>query len=662
VLRLWALQILDQKSYTAAVTANQVRSVAVLAPRGQILDRTGRILVGNQVEQQIVLSRYEAQTDPTIIGKVAALVGETPADVTQALNESRYSPYQPVPVLTGAPMATVQYLQQHQADYPGVSVQDTTVRSYPQGGEVASQVLGYVGAISSTELKDNRGAGYGPSSQIGQSGLENEYEPFLRGVNGKDLLSVNAQNRVVGTLHKSVPKEGDILVTNLDLNLQDVVSSALVADMTNDRNTLDSTTHLYPAATDGAAIVMNVNTGAVLAMASWPTYDLNQWIGGISPSNYAQLSAGCQSSSGTAGCPLNNYAIQGLDTPGSTFKLVTATAALQDGVVTPNQYIDDTGSFTVPGCNASGGAAAGCVFHDAEATGAGEVDLQQALTISDDYYFYQVGDWFYDGASKYGQTPIQDVASEYGLNRLTGIDLPNETDGRVDSQPVRQALHKLDPKAYPNDTWYTGDNIEMAFGQGGTVVTPLGVADAYATFANGGTRYVPQIGAALVDPQTDKVVKTIAPQVASHVSLSSSVYDTILAGLEGVVANGDGTAAGTFAQYAHFSLSDFRIAGKTGTADVTSSITKGTDEPNAWFVAFGPIPNPQYVVVVEVDHGGYGAQAAAPAVMNIFNYLVTNPIAGVSLPTTKNPPSPTPLPSNPPAGTPPPTTTTTPGA
>jgi penicillin-binding protein 2 len=359
-----------------------------------------------------------------------------------------------------------------------------------------------------------------------------------------------------------------------------------------------------------------------------------------------------------SGCPLDNYAISGLYTPGSTFKLVTATAALKDGLISAGQYIDDpaSGKFTVPNCNASGGAAAGCVFSDDEAVGAGPVDLSDALTLSDDYYFYTLGDEFYNDSKQYGATPIQDVADQYGLDEVTGIDLPDEALGRVDSQAERQLLHKEAPVAFPTTTWYAGDNIEMAFGQGQTVVTPLELANAYATFANGGTRYQPEVGAALIDPNNDKVVKKIAPRVTGHVSMSPGVYDPILEGLKGVVETG--TAAAAFQQYAHFSLSQYQIAGKTGTADhCAGQCNLGIDEPNAWFVAFGPEPNPQYVVLVVVGDGGYGAQAAAPAVMNIFNYLVTNPIGPVQLPTPTAPPTDVPLPSNLPAGTPTSTTT-----
>jgi len=645
ILRLWSLQVIQAKSSAAAVAANQVRTVPVPAPRGVIVDRNERILVGNNVEQQIVLSRHEALVDPGIIGQVAALVGTTPDQVQGDLNSTQYSPYQGVPILTGANAVTVQYLAEHKSAYPGVTVQQTAERTYPQGGTTAPAVLGYVTNINAAELKANRDRGYTDSSVFGQAGLEGEYEKYLAGVPGEDRLSVNVLGNVVGTKRTRDPVEGDTVVTNIDLNLQNTAQNALASAIQSDRNTQDQTTHLYPAATGGAAVVMNVQTGQILALASYPEYDLNEWVGGISPTQFAAIE-----SSGAE----NDYAIQGEYPPGSTFKLVTATAALQSGIINANTSVDDNGTYTVPNCITAGNA--GCIFHDDEAKGAGVVNLVSALTQSDDYYFYNLGYLFYVEQSKYGPTPIQNVAGQYGLGESSGIDLPDEAPGRVDSQAVRKELHKESPTGFPNTSWSEGDNIEMAFGQGGTVVTPIEEAEAYATFANGGTRYQPQIAAAIVNPATDKVVKRFTPKVTGHVDLPPSIYGPILQGLEGVVSDGDGTANATFKQYADFSESRFTVAGKTGTGDVTNgSVTRGDEEPDAWFVGFGPNPNPEYVVVVVIEHGGYGAQAAAPAVANIFNYLVANPIGPVRLPTLKVQPTKKPLKSN----TPPPAATTT---
>lgn len=613
ILRLWALQVLDHSTYAAAVTANEIRTVSVPAPRGLITTRTGNVLAGNQVQYQITLSRTEAAQDPAVVGDVAALVTETPAQVETALNNSQYSPYEPVPILNGAPMATVQYLEAHPSQFPGVSVQQVTERTYPQGGTVATQVVGYVNAITATELKAHHTGRYSEATQYGQSGLENQYQQYLAGKAGAKRLLVNAQGQVVGTLHSTPPVQGNTVVTNIDLGLQKAVQSALTADVTSDRTTVDPTTGNLPAAKTAAAVVMNVQTGAVLAMASYPSYKLTVWSGGISQANYTALE-----SQGA----LNNYAIQGLYTPGSSFKLASATAALQTGLIGASTVFTDPGTYSIPTCKGY------CTFHDDQPTDAGKITMPLALTESDDDYFYNIGYQFYVNAARYGATPIQNVANSYGLGELTGIDLPDEVQGRVDSPALRKQLHQATPTAFPYDSWYAGTNLEMAFGQGETVLTPIEMAQAYATFANGGTRYQPEVAAAITRPG-GPVLKTFTPKPTGTVNLPASIYQPMLQGFEGVVATPKGTAYGIFKQYAKFSLTSFRIAGKTGSATVSTGTTK---EPDAWFIGFGPIPNPQYVVVVAVTQGGYGDQAAAPAVINIFNYLVAHPVPPLSLP------------------------------
>ncbi len=641
VLRLWTLQVVDGKSYAANVTRNQVRVVSIPAPRGEIVDRSGTVLVSNTSQEEILLSRAEAQQNPAIVGMVAALVGQTPKQVQASINNVQYSPYEPVPVAVGVSDATVQYLQTHQSQYPGVTVETVAQRDYPQGGTTGTQVLGYTGSISSSFLAAHPNQGYTQGSEIGVAGIESQYEQYLKGVDGRQALSVDAGGNVVGSLSTTAPKIGDSVVLNIDAGLQQAAQGFLQQQILADRNSIDPVDNLTPKADNGAVIVMNPSNGEIYALASYPSYDLNQWVGGISAANYAALQAtGAE----------NDDAIQGLYTPGSTFKLVTATAALQDGLITPTTPYNDTGTFKIPGCPAAGVTSTqGCVLHDDPGDGPGTYNVSSALTVSSDSFFYNLGDMFWNARAQYGNTPIQNQATAYGEGTITGIDLPGEAEGRVDSQLVRLKLHAEAPKAFPNPGWYTGDNLEMAFGQGGTVLTPIEQAVAYSTFANGGTRYAPQVASQIVDPLTGKVVKKLAPQVTGHVTISPANYAAMLSGFEGVISNPRGTGYQAFAGFP----TSWNLAGKTGTA----SNQKGL-EPNSWFVAFGPNPNPQYLVLAVIDQGGYGAQAAAPLVRNIYNYLLTNPVAQtIKTPTPSSPPSMTEPPSNPPAGTP---TTTTP--
>jgi penicillin-binding protein 2 len=654
VLRLWTLQVVEGKTYAANVTRNQVRVVTLPAPRGDIVDRNGTVLATNTPQEEILLSRAEALQNPAIIGDVAALVGETPKQVQSAINNVQYSPYEPVPVATGVSASTVQWLQTHQSEFPGVSVQTVAQRTYPQGGTTGTQILGYDGQISSSYLAAHPNDGYTQGSQIGLAGIEAQYEPYLRGVSGRQALSVDAGGNVVGTLSTTAAQIGDTVVLNIDTGLQETVEADLQNQIMSDRNTLDTVDDQYPKALNGAVVVMDPQNGQVLALASYPSYDLDEWVGGISQANYTALQQ-----SGAE----NDYAIQGLYTPGSTFKLVTATAALQDGLITPSYTYDDTGTFKIDGCPAPGVILdTDCTLHDDPGDSGGVYDVTGALTVSSDSFFYKLGEMFWEQQSQYGQTPIQNEATAYGEGTVTGIDLPGEAQGRVDSFLTRAKLHAEVPSVYGTAQWHTGDNIEMAFGQGETVLTPLEQAVSYSTFANwsaatqSGTRYAPEVASEIVNPNTGKVIKKIAPKVTGHVSISSANYSAMLQGFEGVIANPHGTAYQDFVGFP----SNWNLAGKTGTAS-----NQLHQEPNSWFVAFGPNPNPQYLVLAVIDQGGYGADAAAPLVRNIFNYIYTNQdqIAGaITTPTPSKPPSETAPGATPPLGTPTTTTTTAPAS
>ena len=612
--RLYVLQIKDYKASAAQVNLNSLRTATIPASRGLILDRNGRALVDNVTTVEIRLSRAEATLNPKIEGTLASLTGQSVNQIASDLANKAYSPYQPAPILANASASIVEFIKLHPSEFPGVSVLDVSRRSYPLGGNVGSQVLGYVGPITQNEISAHPNAGYQTDSTIGKTGIESFYEQYLRGHDGTSTIEVNAVGNVLGTLHTTQPRVGDSVVLNIDGGLQKALDAILKADILHVRTVPDPRSGLLPPAINGAAVVLDVTNGAVLAMSSYPSYDLSSFVNGLSDAEFKHLLA--------VGA-FNNYAIQGLYTPGSTFKLITATADMQTGVLSPNVFIDDTGQFKVPGCRSN---PKGCVFHDDELTGLGNVNLPLALTESSDYYFYNLGYLFWSQQAKYGQTPIQNVAHEYGLDQYTNIDLSDEVKGRVDSPAVRRALHAAAPLSFPNVNWYTGDNIEMAFGQGTTALTPIALADAYATFANGGTRYAPEVAAAIVNAHGRTVLR-YGPRVLGHVSLPPRVRNPILQGLEGVVMNPRGTAYATFHSIINFSLNSFPIAGKTGTA----SNGGVSVEPNSLFVGFGPATHPKYVVLCAIEEGGYGADAAAPVVAEAFNYLVAHPIGPVKL-------------------------------
>ena len=612
IARLFILQVLEYKTSVAAVRSNSLRVSTIPAPRGYILDRSGRPLVSNVTTTEVQLSRAQAALDPSIKGALASLTGLTVKQIDADLNNLRYDPYQPAPIMADAPATVVEFIRLHPKEFPGVSVLDVSTRTYPFGGNEGSQVLGYVGPITGNEIAAHPNQGYQTDSRMGQAGIESYYEQYLRGHDGTRTLEVDAFGNILGAVQSTPPIGGDSVVLNIDQGLQQALDGYLARDILAVRTSTDPRSGKHPPAPNGAAIVLDPNTGAVLAMSSYPSFNLNSFVNGLTNATFHQLLR--------VGA-FNNYAIQGLYTPGSTFKMISATAQMQTGILSPNATVNDTGTFKVPNC-LSGHQ---CLFHDDETSGAGPINLPLALTKSSDYYFYNLGYLFWSQTGRYGETPIQNVAAQYGLSSYTNVDLPNEDVGRVDSPAVRRQLHAAAPKAFPNVSWYTGDNLEMAFGQGTTALTPIALANAYATFANGGTRYKPQVAAAVIDAHGN-VIQRYLPRVVGHVALPPRVRNPILQGLIGAVESPQGTAYGTFHSIVNFSLTSFPIAGKTGTAS-----NAYRQEPNSWFVGFGPTNKPKYVVLCVISQGGYGADAAAPVVAETFNYLVAHPIKPVSL-------------------------------
>jgi penicillin-binding protein 2 len=613
VVRLWSLQVLHSSHYQTAESIYQHQTVPLSPTRGLIIARGGQVLVGDEVVPLVTLKRDIAT--PAVIGRLAALLGETVAEVNTALNNVQASPLQPVPIAIGVSQSTIVYLSEHKSLFPGVAVSFTAERTYPFG-DTAAQLLGYIGDIDAPELHALAKDGYTPNDVIGQSGVEASYEHWLRGHPGSQVIKVDALGNPVGIVSTTEPKSGDDVVLNVDVQLQQVVESAL----TDQISKLQASN---PKADSGAAVVLDPETGAVLAMASVPTYNPAWFVGGISDAHYKLVNSKATHEPGL------NRATDGSWAPGSTFKLATATAALNDGLLgSLGNYINDPGSYQIkPPCSGV------CTFYDntnngQHEAGLGNIDITTALTASDDVFFYTLGaDYWYD-AAKYGQTPIQNVAEQYGFGEPTGVDLPGVNPGQVDSPRLRQVQFSEYPQDFETSYYGIGDNIEMAFGQGETVVTPLQEAVAYATFANGGTRYAPQVVNAIVSP-SGRLVKQFKPRIMGHVPLPASTFDPILAGLEGVIYSSNpqdlGTAYGTFKGYHGIPL-----AGKTGTA--TESNVKGV-QPTAWFVAFGPTPpaTPRYVVAVVIDQAGYGAAAAAPVARQIFQYLSAHPVGAPDL-------------------------------
>ena len=592
--RLWYLQILASPTYKVEAQHNSVAVVYTEAPRGRILDRNGKVLADNRVVLALVAHREKVDAGSEVLGRVAALVGVPVEVLKDRLADERYSLFKPVPLAVDVPKDKLIYVREHQGDFPGIEGLQLTERVYPNGS-LAAHVLGTVGEINDKELATRKAQGYRAGETIGKTGAELTYEADLRGTPEIEKLEVDSVGRVQRSLGGQPAVQGHDVRLSIDIDIQRLAEDALAQGLDLARKSTDTLTGKLFTATGGTVVVLDPRDGSVLAMVSNPTYDPNEFINGISVKRFAELND-------PAGhYPLNNRAIQGLYAPGSTFKLATGMAALKAGMIAPRDTYNDTGSYTVTGERSQ-------TFINARGTRNGPVNVTQALTVSSDVFFYWLGQRFWDGRGKYGQAAIQDMARSIGMGEYSDIDLPFEADGRVSDPAGRERLHANNPDAFPYPEWYTGDNLNVAVGQGDTVITPLQLANAYATFTNGGAVYAPHVGQAVLGPDGQEI-RRIDPKVVRRADIPAAVHDPLQTGFRGVVNDPRGTAFGAFAG---FPLSAFPVAGKTGTAEVAGK------QDTSLFTAYAPADNARYVVTVVMEESGLGASAAAPVARRVF--------------------------------------------
>ncbi|MDQ3574625.1 MAG: penicillin-binding protein 2 [Actinomycetota bacterium] len=605
--RLLYLQVMDARELQALATQNQVREVFEPAPRGRILDRQGRPIVTNKVSQMVTVKRLEVEGDPEVLSRLAPLLGISRAELTRRIEDTRYSRFRPVPVAEDVSEELLVYLREHAQDFKGVEVVPSYQRAYPNGA-LAAHVLGYVGEINDKELAARKDKGYRLGDEVGKSGVEQTYEEDLRGRPGRVQLEVDALGRVVRTLSSTPSAPGNDVQLTVDLDVQRLAEESLERGLAAARGRNRGGGPPL-ASKGGAAVVLDPRDGSVLAMASNPTYDPGAFVNGIRPELFESLQAP------PSGFPLNNRAIQGEYAPGSTFKLFTAVAALQTGMITPGTTILDTGEYRLPSCRGQT-----CTFRNAGSVSYGRVNLTRALTVSSDVYFYGLGAdfWFRGGANAQA---IQSTARQLGFGDRTGIPLSGEQKGRILDAGIRKKLNESNPEAFPNGRWYAGDNVNLSIGQGETVVTPLQLANAYATFANGGTLFSPRVAVRVLKP-SGEVIRQLPPSPLRQVELPPNLRDPILEGLSGAVADPDGTAHGAFAG---FPLDVFPVAGKTGTAQVMGK------NDTAVFAAFAPARAPRYALSVFMEESGFGGAVAAPVARRVFEGLAGKPVGPVRL-------------------------------
>jgi penicillin-binding protein 2 len=610
--RLWFLQMGPERDLKAVAIASNTRKIVTDSPRGRILDRNGNVLAADRAAWAVTVDRNLKPGDRNrLLGQLSELLGKPQTDLQANYDSPRQSVLKPpVVALDITPDQRLSIMQQ-QDDYPGVHIEQLTVRTYPMALKLrdpalAAQVLGYVGEIPSEQLKALKKKGYQPGSLIGRDGIEAAYESDLRGDPEIETVQVDPTGKQVGppiAVHKGAVGR-DVQLT-IDANIQRVAEQALADGMTAAR-TLKVPLGEPPAtAPAGSAIVLDAQDGSVVAMASNPSFPPVNWVGGIKQADFDALNNPALHN------PLVNRATQGQYAPGSTFKLVTSLAETKYGYRTPYTPYVDSGSVIIGGDRRS--------FHNDQFASNGTIALARALSVSSDTYFYTAGDMFwqswYAGDTARG-LGLQQEARDVGLDAKTGIEI-DESTGRIPDPAWKQSYADANYKdaATRKDygTWYPGDEVNLAVGQGDVLVTPLQLANAYACFANGGTLWQPHLGMAVKDSMSNRVVHSITPKALRTIAFDPLTHQQMQIGFTGAVqdARPTGTAYNAFLNSDVQSL----VMGKTGTAQVVGKA------PTSLFVGMYPTTGPKYVVMAAVEEGGHGAETAAPIVRRIIEAL-----------------------------------------
>jgi len=604
-LRLWALQVLSGDRYLAAANDNRVRTLRIEAPRGPVLDRTGKLIVTNVPGTRVELwpadlpKTWAAQRKE--LRALAAVTGASVKDMLADLNAHAGDPLTPIVVQRGIRQDQVFYLKEHEAEFPGVQLQDSFLRKYPYRS-LAAQVLGYVGQISPDEYKKLKGKGYQPTDSVGQAGIESTYDTYLRGKNGRAQLTVDSRGRPKGaaTLQANYTP-GEALRLTIDIDLQRAAEKAL-------RFGIRAAHAANESHADGGAIVaLDPKDGAVLAMASYPTYQPSIYVGHKDAKKLAAVLDPKQAEK--ANFPGINRAIDAGYPPGSTFKVVTALAAMQERLVTPFESIHCSPDYI----------AYKQKFDNWTPLISQWIDLPTALAMSCDTYFYELGKRFYVLPPDRGH-PLQGWANRFGLGELSGIDISPEVPGLIPT-PEWRRNHYPASQGYTavDRTWKPGYSIQMSIGQGQILVTPLQMTRLYAMIANGGKLVTPHLAEDVEltgkDGRPARILRRFGAQPPQATGVDPTALRYVQSGLEEATHSPFGTSSGVFGNF------PIDIAGKTGSAEKLVSLPGypyPSNQTQSWWCGYGPAPSPKIVVCAVIENGGHGGTSAAPAALQVF--------------------------------------------
>jgi penicillin-binding protein 2 len=634
--RLFYLQVAAGPKYREAALSIQSRDVVSPATRGLIVDGYGVPLAMNKAGLAITIDRIAIDKledkGVGVMKRLAVLLNLKYADIYQNTRLCGELPkgqkagcwqgsrFQPIPITKSADPDIALQIVERSDEFPGVDAQPVAIRSYPSYLEVnAAHVLGYVGPLTESDLLASNGTQYFRSETIGKTGLEIQYDSFLRGEPGIRTVIVDRKESVTRESQNTQPVAGNHLVTSLDVRLQAATEKALKEAVLRGRAngyTSDS----------GAAIVMDVKTGRILALASYPTYDPNAWEKGLTIEQAADLFSEKKS------VPALNRALQGLFAPASTFKVVSVVAAASAGY-------DLNANYKCPSQVQVGTRA----FQNFDSKNQGTMNMKKAIAVSCDTIWYQIAfdEWLRDGGLKPKSDPNDyffKAAQAFQITERVGIDLPSESRSRLADREYKKRWYDQNKDFYCNykeratkaqqtpfllqlaaencvdgDKIRAGDAVNFSIGQGDTVVTPLKLTQMYAAIANGGTIWQANIAKAVV--KTDgTVIETFAPQKLGTLDIDASTIKFLQDSLREVVVSGTGTGA--------FSGFPIEVSGKTGTGQVFGKNPNGSaKDDTSWFASFAPSNNPRYAVVMMVGQGGFGASTSGVGVRQIYEAI-----------------------------------------
>ena len=560
--RMFYLQIIKGSTYRRQAEGNRTRYTRILAPRGIIYDCNGEELANNKPGVMVSLVRQTGAYKEETLERLSQLLNIPVAEIKETIRLSGGSS-EPIRLVRNASPEVVDKVEENLRYLPGVMLEVQPVRNYPNK-QLAVHALGYVGEISDYEIEQGAYSDLKAGDIIGKFGLENYYDSYLRGEDGSYREEVDVAGRVVQIMDKVEPKPGQGLVLTIDAKLQRVAEEAV------DRQ-------LRAIGARGAAVVaIDPNNGEVKALVSRPGFDPNWFVNGISEKNWKYLNT-------DPFHPMTDKVIAGEYPPGSTFKIVTGSAALEEKKVTPDELIYDSGRHWLIDMRNAGGEALGYI------------NFKRALAASDNVYFYEMG-------NRVGIEALDKYAREFGFGQTTGIDLHGEAQGLIATPEYKKKVF--------DEEWYLGDTFNTAIGQGFTLATPIQGAERLSAVATDGKRYKPHLVSKILNDD-GSVAKTFEPEEEGRLPISESTLKLIQEGLEAVTESG-GTAS-------FLKSLPVPVAGKTGTAENPHGLEHG------WFIAYAPTTRPQLVVVCIVEQGSFGTISAAPIVKSILEYVFTDP-------------------------------------